>query len=99
MIIICNNKCSIRVLYFSIHRYEHGQFWPNLRESDFDHIGNGSGTGFNVNVPLNDIGMKNEDYLAIVHNLLIPLATEVIINNNKNVPTMITNTSHNYQFG
>ncbi|XP_026812396.1 histone deacetylase 6-like [Rhopalosiphum maidis] len=65
-----------RVLYFSIHRYEHGKFWPNLRESDFDHIGNESGTGFNVNVPLNDIGMKNEDYLAIVHYLLIPLATE-----------------------
>ncbi|XP_008185547.1 histone deacetylase 6 isoform X1 [Acyrthosiphon pisum] len=65
-----------RVLYFSIHRYEHGQFWPNLRESDFDHVGNGSGTGFNVNVPLNDTGMKNEDYMAIIHYLLIPLATE-----------------------
>ncbi|XP_025203106.1 histone deacetylase 6-like [Melanaphis sacchari] len=65
-----------RVLYFSIHRYEHGQFWPNLRESDFDHIGNGDGTGFNINVPLNDIGMKNEDYMAIIHYLLIPLATE-----------------------
>lgn len=71
------------MLYFSIHRYEHGQFWPNLRESDFDHIGNGNGTGFNVNVPLNDIGMKNEDYMAIIHYLLIPLATEVINNNNK----------------
>ncbi|KAE9544638.1 hypothetical protein AGLY_000180 [Aphis glycines] len=65
-----------RVLYFSIHRYEHGKFWPNLRESDFDHIGKGNGTGFNVNVPLNDIGMKNEDYMAIIHYLLIPLATE-----------------------
>ncbi|KAL4113721.1 hypothetical protein QTP88_017298 [Uroleucon formosanum] len=65
-----------RVLYFSIHRYEHGQFWPNLRESDFDHVGNGSGTGFNMNVPLNDTGMKNEDYMAIIHYLLIPLATE-----------------------
>jgi len=77
-----------RVLYFSIHRYEHGKFWPNLRESDFDHIGNRNGTGFNVNVPLNDIGMKNEDYMAIIHYLLIPLATEVINNINKNkLPT------------
>lgn len=66
------------MLYFSIHRYEHGQFWPNLRESDFDYIGNGNGIGFNINVPLNSIAMKNEDYMAIVHYLLIPLTTEVL---------------------
>ncbi|VVC32623.1 Histone deacetylase superfamily,Histone deacetylase domain [Cinara cedri] len=65
-----------RVLYFSIHRYEHGQFWPNLRESDFDHVGHGNGTGFNVNVPLNKTAMKNDDYMAITHYLLIPLAIE-----------------------
>jgi len=65
------------VLYFSIHRYEYGRFWPNLRESDFDHVGNGSGIGFNVNIPLNEIAMENKDYMAIVHYLLIPLAIEV----------------------
>lgn len=59
-----------------------------------------------MNVPLNDIGMKNEDYMAIIHYLLIPLATEVknlkklkFINNNKdNLPTD-KNTNHNYQVG
>lgn len=66
------------MLYFSIHRYEHGQFWPNLRESDFDYVGNGNGVGFNVNVPLNSTAMENKDYMAIVHYLLIPLAIEVI---------------------
>uniref|UniRef100_A0A182FMG5 Uncharacterized protein n=1 Tax=Anopheles albimanus TaxID=7167 RepID=A0A182FMG5_ANOAL len=65
-----------RVLYFSIHRYEHGTFWPNLRESDFDFIGSGKGEGFNFNVPLNAIGMENADYLAIWHQLLLPVATE-----------------------
>lgn len=65
------------MLYFSIHRYEHGQFWPNLRESDFDHVGSDNGVGFNVNVPLNNIAMKNEDYMAIIHYVLIPLAIEV----------------------
>ncbi|XP_022236180.1 histone deacetylase 10-like, partial [Limulus polyphemus] len=42
-----------RVLYFSIHLYEHGAFWPELRESNFDYVGEGSGKGFNINVPLN----------------------------------------------
>ncbi|CAG2237075.1 Polyamine deacetylase HDAC10,Histone deacetylase 6 [Mytilus edulis] len=42
-----------RVLYFSIHRYEYGNYWPNLRESDYDFIGKDKGQGFNINVPLN----------------------------------------------
>ena len=45
-----------RVMYFSIHRYEHGEFWPNLRESDYDFIGEGNGRGYNINVPLNKVG-------------------------------------------
>nr|KAG5705614.1 hypothetical protein BaRGS_034812 [Batillaria attramentaria] len=35
-------------MYFSIHRYEYGEFWPNLRESDYDFIGEGKGKGDNV---------------------------------------------------
>lgn len=56
-----------RVLYFSIHRYEHGSFWPELRESNWDCIGKGPGTGYNINVPLNKVGMENWDYAAIFH--------------------------------
>ncbi|XP_055626253.1 histone deacetylase 6 isoform X1 [Toxorhynchites rutilus septentrionalis] len=65
-----------RVLYFSIHRYECGTFWPNLRESDFDCIGEGAGLGYNFNVPLNRIGMTNGDYLAIWQQILLPVAME-----------------------
>uniref|UniRef100_A0A182P7U1 Protein deacetylase HDAC6 n=1 Tax=Anopheles epiroticus TaxID=199890 RepID=A0A182P7U1_9DIPT len=65
-----------RVLYFSIHRYEHGTFWPNLRESDFDYIGEDKGEGYNFNVPLNKTGMTNGDYLAIWQQLLLPVAAE-----------------------
>lgn len=68
-----------RVLYFSIHRYEYGTFWPNLRESDFDCIGGGKGTGFNFNVPLNKTGMTNADYLAIWQQILVPVAAEVFL--------------------
>ena len=64
------------VLYFSIHRYEYGLFWPNLRESDFDSVGAGSGIGYNANLPLNAVGMSDFDYMSIVHQVLLPLAHE-----------------------
>jgi histone deacetylase 6 len=65
------------VLYISIHRFEHGTFWPNLRESDFDYVGEGAGKGKNINVPLNKIGMTNADYLAIFNHIIMPVALEV----------------------
>ncbi|XP_076447342.1 protein deacetylase HDAC6-like [Babylonia areolata] len=65
-----------RVMYFSIHRYEHGKFWPHLRESDYDFIGEGKGKGHNVNVPLNQTGLGDADYMAIMQQLLMPLAYE-----------------------
>ncbi|XP_023030911.1 histone deacetylase 6 isoform X2 [Drosophila willistoni] len=65
-----------RVLYFSIHRFEYGSFWPNLHESDFHAIGTGAGQGYNFNVPLNATGMTNGDYLAIFQQLLMPVALE-----------------------
>ncbi|CAH1153341.1 unnamed protein product [Phaedon cochleariae] len=64
------------VLYFSIHRYEHGEFWPNLRESDSDYIGEGPGRGYNINVPLNVTGLGDSEYLATVLNILLPVAYE-----------------------
>lgn len=70
---------NYRVVYFSIHRYEHGSFWPNLRQSNFDYIGEGKGEGYNFNLPLNQIGMKDADYLAIWYHLLLPVAFEVKI--------------------
>ncbi|KAM5172015.1 polyamine deacetylase HDAC10 [Mantella aurantiaca] len=64
------------VLYFSWHRYEHGSFWPNLRESDYDFVGTGKGTGYNLNLPWNQIGMSNGDYIAAFFHVLLPLAFE-----------------------
>uniref|UniRef100_UPI00398E5756 polyamine deacetylase HDAC10 isoform X3 n=1 Tax=Pristiophorus japonicus TaxID=55135 RepID=UPI00398E5756 len=64
------------VLYFSWHRYEHQQFWPNLKDSDYDVVGKGSGTGFNINIPWNKVGMGNADYLAAFLYILLPMAYE-----------------------
>ncbi|KAM7002092.1 polyamine deacetylase HDAC10 [Tautogolabrus adspersus] len=64
------------VLYFSWHRYEHQKFWPQLRESDYDSVGKDKGTGFNINVPWNQVGMKNSDYLSVFCHVLLPVAYE-----------------------
>ncbi|KAK7602688.1 hypothetical protein V9T40_006662 [Parthenolecanium corni] len=65
-----------RVLYFSIHRFDNGIFWPNLEESNCNFIGEGDGKGYNFNVTLNKIELGNADYLAIFQELLLPVATE-----------------------
>ena len=70
-------RLVFRVLYFSTHRYENGTFWPHLEESDYNYIGDSTGRGFNVNVPLNTTGLGNSDFLSIWHNILLPMAYEV----------------------
>ncbi|NXB14935.1 HDA10 deacetylase, partial [Rhagologus leucostigma] len=64
------------VLYFSWHRYEHQEFWPALKESDYDAVGLGKGRGFNINLPWNKVGMGNSDYLAAFFHVLLPMAFE-----------------------
>ena len=67
------------VLYFSIHRYEHGLFFPHLRESNFDYIGGTEdqpSCGKNFNIPLNKFGLGDEDYLSIFHQILMPVTHE-----------------------
>ncbi|XP_062490230.1 polyamine deacetylase HDAC10 isoform X3 [Pezoporus occidentalis] len=64
------------VLYFSWHRYEHQEFWPSLKESDYDAVGRGRGKGFNINLPWNKVGMGNSDYLAAFFHVLLPVAFE-----------------------
>jgi len=52
----CPVNFYVRVLYFSIHRYEYGIFWPHLRQSDYDYIGGpGKARGYNINVPFNKV--------------------------------------------
>ncbi|KAK6627559.1 hypothetical protein RUM44_010037 [Polyplax serrata] len=65
-----------RVVYFSIHRYDNGSFWPELRESDYYFVGENGGKGHNFNIPLNKTGMKDADYLAIFQQVLLPMAYE-----------------------
>ena len=60
------------VLYFSIHRYDHAQFFPFSTSANFDVVGNGPGKGYTVNVPWNEV---NEEEL-----LQLPSIFQIIIN-------------------
>ncbi|XP_043936310.1 histone deacetylase 6 isoform X2 [Protopterus annectens] len=64
------------ILYFSIHRYEHGEFWPHLPESDSQAVGIGRGEGYNINIPWNKIGMGDADYITAFLQVLMPVAYE-----------------------
>ncbi|XP_056897299.1 histone deacetylase 6 [Takifugu flavidus] len=64
------------VLYFSVHRFEQGSFWPHLPESDSHFVGSSGAEGSNINLPWNKTGMKDADYIAAFQQLLLPVAHE-----------------------
>ncbi|XP_076860116.1 protein deacetylase HDAC6 isoform X2 [Brachyhypopomus gauderio] len=66
--------CSI--LYISLHRYENGMFFPSSEDADYDKVGQGPGTGYNVNIPWNGARMGDPEYLAAFHNVVMPIARE-----------------------
>ena len=43
------------VLYFSLHRYDHGHYYPFSTYANYDSVGDGPGEGFSVNVPWNKV--------------------------------------------
>ncbi|EDV24764.1 uncharacterized protein TRIADDRAFT_56890 [Trichoplax adhaerens] len=41
------------VLYYSIHRYDHAEFYPFMEDANYDRAGEEAGEGFNINVAWN----------------------------------------------
>ncbi|EDV26715.1 uncharacterized protein TRIADDRAFT_23354 [Trichoplax adhaerens] len=63
------------VLTISIHRYDKGLFFPGT--GAITEVGNGSGTGFNVNVAWDsgsDVKMGDPEYLAAFRCVVLPIA-------------------------
>ena len=72
-------RCFIEdpnVLYFSVHRYHGGNFYPFLEQGGPSSVGTGVGRGFNVNVGWNDKRMGDDEYLVVWEKLLMPIANE-----------------------
>lgn len=62
------------VLYMSLHRYDGGSFYPGTGAAH--EVGEGAGEGYSVNVPWPCGGMRNADYMAAFHHVVLPIAYE-----------------------
>uniref|UniRef100_A0A5S6QR38 Hist_deacetyl domain-containing protein n=1 Tax=Trichuris muris TaxID=70415 RepID=A0A5S6QR38_TRIMR len=51
-------------------------FWPIMEEAEYYRIGRSAGKGFSVNTPLNQVDLRDVDYLAIFWHVVLPIATE-----------------------
>lgn len=65
-----------RVLFFSLHRYDHGAFYPGSPDADSSRVGGPGAEGYNINVAWNDAKMSDAEYMAAFHNVLLPVAYE-----------------------
>lgn len=65
-----------RVLYFSLHRYDDGFFFPGQPDADHTFTGGAGAGGYNVNVAWNQARMGDSEYLAAFHHILMPIAYE-----------------------
>ncbi|XP_059303703.1 histone deacetylase 5 isoform X1 [Lycium ferocissimum] len=65
-----------RVLFFSVHRHELGSFYPGGEGGSHVMTGEGPGAGYNINVPWENGGCGDADYLAVWDHILIPVAKE-----------------------
>lgn len=69
------------VLYFSVHRYDNGDFFPCSHHAAPEVVGVGAAAGFNINVAWNiawkdSDGMGDDDYLATWQHVLLPIVHE-----------------------
>ncbi|KZV34693.1 histone deacetylase 5 [Dorcoceras hygrometricum] len=65
-----------RVLFFSVHRHEFGSFYPASDDGSYFMIGEGPGSGYNINVPWENGMCGDADYLAVWDHILIPVVKE-----------------------
>ncbi|KAJ1565123.1 Histone deacetylase hda1, partial [Nowakowskiella sp. JEL0078] len=64
------------VLYFSIHRFENGEYFPQEKKADSCFTGVGDASGRNINIPWPCGGMGDADYIHVFNRILIPVAHE-----------------------
>ncbi|KAG1366775.1 putative Histone deacetylase 5 [Cocos nucifera] len=63
-----------RVLFFSIHRFDFGSFYPAGDDGSYCMVGEGAGAGYNINVPWEHGQCGDADYLAVWDHVLLPVA-------------------------
>uniref|UniRef100_A0ACD5ULW2 Uncharacterized protein n=1 Tax=Avena sativa TaxID=4498 RepID=A0ACD5ULW2_AVESA len=63
-----------RVLFFSVHRFDYGSFYPSQGDASHCFIGEGAGQGYNINVPWEHGNCGDADYVAVWDHVLLPVA-------------------------
>lgn len=63
-----------RVLFFSVHRFDFGSFYPAGGAGALCMIGEDQGAGYNINVPWEHGQCSDADYIAVWDHVLIPVA-------------------------
>ena len=61
------------VMYISLHRYEHGNFYPGSGNPRV--VGTGRGAGHNINIAWPHGGVGDIEYLAAFYHVIMPIAT------------------------
>ncbi|KAJ4398464.1 Histone deacetylase hda1 [Didymella pomorum] len=64
------------VLYISLHVFRGGNFYPNLPDGDLTYCGEDAGIGKNVNIPWEEHGMGDAEYLYAFQEIVMPIASE-----------------------
>ncbi|TVU38086.1 hypothetical protein EJB05_11436 [Eragrostis curvula] len=63
-----------RVLFFSVHRFDFGTFYPGEGDASHVFIGEEAGEGYNINVPWEHGKCGDADYIAAWDHVLLPVA-------------------------
>ncbi|KAL6656912.1 hypothetical protein ACP70R_004692 [Stipagrostis hirtigluma subsp. patula] len=63
-----------RVLFFSVHRFDYGSFYPAEADASHCFIGEDAGKGYNINVPWEHARCGDADYIAAWDYVLLPVA-------------------------
>ncbi|RKP32901.1 hypothetical protein METBISCDRAFT_11348 [Metschnikowia bicuspidata] len=64
------------VLYISLHRFENGKFYPGTKFGGADKVGEGKGEGYSVNIPWQNAGVGDADYVYAFQKIVIPIICE-----------------------
>jgi len=64
------------ILYFSVHRYDYGGFYPGSRDAGPHMVGRGEAQGYNINVGWNERLMGDEPYRLCFQHVLVPILTD-----------------------
>ncbi|KAK7182955.1 histone deacetylase [Paraphaeosphaeria sporulosa] len=64
------------VLYISLHVFKGGSFYPGNPDADLTYCGEGPGLGRNVNIPWEDHGMGDAEYIYAFQQVVIPIVSE-----------------------